>query len=180
MVTHTWYDPTNIGVHIHIKGMSTLLRIGRLLYGVRTSARGTAGVGRWKSAWRPRWREIGTESEGRLLKNTADGEAVGPQNENHEESFSETIRSSNLVKIGSPSGKKVEADVIAVVGRNLYVDFGHKFHAVVPVPEANPEMYRKGTRVIVRVRDLELTSHFLGDSKDTSLLEAEVDLLGLA
>ena len=79
-------------------------------------------------------------------------------------------------------GKEVEGEVVAVTGEDAYVDFGFKFHAVVTVPAAaeRREEYRRGARVLVRVEDLEMTDHFIGDSRDITLLEAAADLVGLA
>ncbi len=156
-----------------------LCRLGGLLRGVRAPARGWVAVGRRNNTWKPGSREDTTLDAESVLErsptNGSDQPATGTDLR-RDGSFAELFRNSQLAKIGNPIGKKVEGEVIAVVSGNMYVDFGHKFHAVVPVPEANPEAYVKGARVIVRVRDLELTSHFLGDGKDTSLLEAEVDL----
>ena len=78
-----------------------------------------------------------------------------------------------------PVGKEVEAEVIAVAGDKLYVDFGCKFHAVVPLPETSRERYCTGAKVIVVVKDLEVTGHFIGDNRHHSLLEAEADLVRL-
>lgn len=96
-----------------------------------------------------------------------------------EETFSEMFRNSCFVQTVGPVGKTVKGEIIAVVDENLYVDFGCKFHAVVPRPVVKSELYCKGSKVRVRVRDLEVTGHFLGDSRDTSLLEAKVELVGL-
>ena len=89
--------------------------------------------------------------------------------------FAEMFRNSKLVQTVSPVGKKVRGEVIAVVDDNVYVDFGCKFHAVMAVPQAKPEF--KGRKVEVLVHDLEITDHFLGDSRDISLLEAEAEFV---
>ena len=77
-----------------------------------------------------------------------------------------------------PVGKIVEGEVIAVTAEHLYIDFGFKFHGVVNKPQASPEEYTKGTRVAVLVKDLEVTEHFLGSSRHTSMLEADIELKG--
>lgn len=96
------------------------------------------------------------------------------------ETFAEIFKRSKFASILDPVNQKVEGVVLAVVNDNLYVDFGCKFHAVVPLPKVNAASYRKGTKVVVRVLDLEMTNHFIGDGKDLSLLEAEAELVGLA
>ena len=80
----------------------------------------------------------------------------------------------------SPVGQTVIAKIIAERGDDLYVDFGGKFHAVVSRPQKNGHLYCKGKWVDVVLEDLEVTEHFLGESRDTSLLEAQVKLLGLS
>ena len=96
------------------------------------------------------------------------------------ETFADIFKRSKLANTPDPTGQKVEAEVLAVVEGNMYVDFGCKFHAVVPVPKAGAKSFRKGTRVIVRVLDLEMTNHFIGDHRDLSLLEAEAEFVGVA
>ena len=96
-----------------------------------------------------------------------------------DESFRELFERSKFAAIVDPVGQEVEGEVLAMVGEKMYVDFGCKFHAVVPVPDqAESGSYEKGSRVVVRVLDLEMTDHFIGDHRDTSLLEAEAELVG--
>ena len=97
-----------------------------------------------------------------------------------DKTFPELFKRSKFVTAYNPVGKKVEGVVLAVVDDNLYVDFGCKFHAVVPVPSQKLSSYRRNTRVIVRILDLEMTDHFIGDGTDLTLLEAEAELVGLA
>lgn len=78
----------------------------------------------------------------------------------------------------SPVDHTVLGEIVAVVNNEMYVDFGGKFHGVVLRPKGEEDYYHKGTQVEVKVKDLEITEHFLGHSRDTSLLEAEIELLG--
>lgn len=99
-----------------------------------------------------------------------------------EESFHQLLENSRLLTSGgiSPIGQKVLGEIIAVVENDLYIDFGGKFHGVVKRPERNGERFVKGVKVDVILKDLEVTHHFLGEPKDSSLLEADIELVGLA
>lgn len=98
-----------------------------------------------------------------------------------EETFAEMMAKSRLLTScgTSPVGHKVLGKIIAVVDDNLYIDFGGKFHGVVPCPELGTEIYIVGTKVEVIVKDLEMSAHFLGAPQDSSLLEANIKLVGL-
>ena len=91
--------------------------------------------------------------------------------------FAEIFKRSKFAATLDPVNEKVEGEVLAVVDDKMFVDFGCKFHAVVPVPKSRAKSYGKGTRVKLRILDLEMTDHFIGDHKDTSLLEAKAQLL---
>ncbi|XP_043284085.1 28S ribosomal protein S28, mitochondrial [Venturia canescens] len=105
-------------------------------------------------------------------------EAEPPKKE-EVQTFANLLRHSNFVDLGDPEGKIVPGRIFHVVGDDLYIDFGWKFHCVCTRPMKNAESYVRGALVRVRIKDLELSTRFLGATKDLTILEADCVLTSL-
>ncbi|KAF2904012.1 hypothetical protein ILUMI_02183 [Ignelater luminosus] len=100
-----------------------------------------------------------------------------PKQEN--QTFASLLCNSKFIDLGDPEGKVVQGKIFHVVEDDLYIDFGWKFHCVCPRPKKQASSYIRGAKVRLLIRDLELSSRFLGYEKDLTLLEADCVLLGL-
>ncbi|EFN76514.1 28S ribosomal protein S28, mitochondrial [Harpegnathos saltator] len=95
------------------------------------------------------------------------------------QTFASLIRHSKFVDLGDPEGKLVIGKIYHVVDNDLYIDFGWKFPCVCRRPVKNGQYYVRDSKVRLRIKDLELSSKFLGATTDITLLEANCTLIGL-
>ncbi|OAD52243.1 28S ribosomal protein S28, mitochondrial, partial [Eufriesea mexicana] len=93
--------------------------------------------------------------------------------------FTSLLRHSKFINLGDPTQKAVVGEIFNVVGNDLYIDFGWKFHCVCPRPELQSNLFTRGTKVKLLIKDLELSTRFLGATTDLTLLEADCTLLSI-
>ncbi|KAJ7350998.1 37S ribosomal protein S28, mitochondrial [Desmophyllum pertusum] len=101
-----------------------------------------------------------------------------------DESFEEMFRNSRFVKMGHrPEGKTVVGRITHIVenevNRDLYVDFGWKFHAVCTQGRLQGSEYKVDDLVRLRLTKLEAAGHFLGQTRHITLCEADATIRGM-
>lgn len=94
-------------------------------------------------------------------------------------SFVTLLRNSKLMDLGDPNGRVVKGKVLHVVDNDLHIDFGWKFNCVCKRPALHASDYVRGSIVRLKIKELELSTKFLGSTKDLTILEADCILLGL-
>ncbi|XP_072029440.1 small ribosomal subunit protein bS1m-like [Amphiura filiformis] len=105
-------------------------------------------------------------------------EKIEPEQKQEPADFATMLRNSSHIHVGAVKGQLVVGKIFHVVDDDLYIDFGSKFHCVCKRPTENAEKYHRGAQVNIRLKDLEVSDHFIGATKEFSILEADADLVG--
>ena len=58
-----------------------------------------------------------------------------PKEDTEQHSFTTMLRNSQLIQLGDPNGRLVYGTITEIVGDDLYIDFGGKFHCVCKIPK---------------------------------------------
>ncbi|XP_022807213.1 28S ribosomal protein S28, mitochondrial-like [Stylophora pistillata] len=99
-----------------------------------------------------------------------------------DENFEEMLRNSKFVKLGRPKGKTVSGRITHIVEndgkKDLYVDFGWKFHTVCTEGRNIASQYKVNDLVKIKLINLEAAEHFLGQTRHITLCEADAKLEG--
>ncbi|XKL62244.1 hypothetical protein PGB90_002077 [Kerria lacca] len=100
-------------------------------------------------------------------------------NNNEGEQFRYLLRNSAFINLGDPKDKTVVGKIFHVVENDLYIDFGWKFYCVCSRPTKNGKQYIRGSEVLLKIKDLELSTEFLGSTTGLTLLEADAFIIKL-
>lgn len=158
----------------------SMLKLLRSRLAVTSACRSHSSVSKTLYYVPSRVDKLGRRAQLCTVTNVKEGEVKNSTSTPEEESFKQLFDNSQFVKSIDPVGKIAEGEILTVTGEKIYVDFGSKFHAVVDMPKKSRECYVEGAKVIILVKNLEMTGHFLGAKRHISLLEAEAELVGLA
>uniref|UniRef100_H2YG89 28S ribosomal protein S28, mitochondrial n=1 Tax=Ciona savignyi TaxID=51511 RepID=H2YG89_CIOSA len=80
-------------------------------------------------------------------------------------SFATLLRNSPFVHLSAQKLPKVVGRIMKIHDNNLYIDIGTKFYCVCPVSSEDLKKYHEDGKVMVAVKDFELSASFLAQQQ---------------
>merc|ERR1711973_178146 len=95
------------------------------------------------------------------------------------EYFEQLLDSSPLMQMESFKDELLIGKIKDIVNDDLYIDYGGKFFFITQRPEKQGDEYQKGTRVLMKLTQYEVTGKFHGEHRALTINESDGILLGL-
>jgi len=95
------------------------------------------------------------------------------------EYFEQLLDNSPLMQMESFKDEVLIGKISDIVNDDLYIDYGGKFYFVAQRPKKEGDAYQKGTRVLMKLTQYEVTGKFHGEQRALTINESDGFLIGL-